>query len=218
MPKHDLPSSFVSVADVVEGAKLSAPSALRNRADVAATLAARAPALGRALEIASGTGEHAVVFAAAMPDLIWHPSEIDPARRASIDAYAADAGHANLRAAVHIDATTAGWAADHNEYDLLHLGNLLHLITWGEAQVLLSEGAQALTTGGVLSLYGPFKRDGVLVSDGDISFDQRLRDQNPDIGYKNDAEVFAYCQTLGLTLREVVEMPANNLALFFDRA
>ena len=218
MPKRDLPSSFVSVADQIEGAKLSAPSALRNRADVAAMLAGFAPAKGRALELASGTGEHVVVFAERMPGIDWQPTEIDPARRASIDAHATEAGLSNIRPAISLDVLTPGWGVERSGQDLIHLGNLLHLISDAEAKILLGEAAQALAPGGVFCLYGPFKRDGRLTSDGDASFDARLRSEDPAIGYKDDAWVAAQLSSAGLVDFETVEMPANNLALISRKA
>lgn len=198
-------------------ARLSAPSALRNRDLIAAELVRVAPARGRALEIASGTGEHVVVFAAAMPGLVWQPTDPDAARRASIAAWAADARLPNVLAPLPLDAARPGWSADHGPSDLIVLVNLLHLISTAEAATILTEVAAALAPGGVLALYGPFLRDGTATSEGDASFDASLRAQDPAIGYKDVIWTCAHLVTAGLSHVETVAMPANNLLLVFER-
>ncbi|NRB33621.1 MAG: DUF938 domain-containing protein [Rhodobacteraceae bacterium] len=217
MPERGKPSEFVSVANATEGAKLSAPSALRNRDDVAAMLSKVAPSTGQALEIASGTGEHVVVFASVLPGLTWQPTEIDQDRRASIDAHAAETGLSNILPTIALDALSPGWGDEHHA-DLIHLGNLLHLISMPEATTLVSEAAKALKPGGVLSLYGPFMRGGVLTSDGDASFHAKLQAQDPAIGYKDDFDVIDCLQHAGLDMVDIIEMPANNLSLISRKA
>ena len=210
----DLPDG---VGEGMGDARLSAPSALRNRDLIAAELVRLAPARGRALEIASGTGEHVVRFAAAMPGLTWQPTDPDAGRRASIAAWAGDAGLPNIAAPLPLDAAQPGWAADHGPADLIVLVNLLHLISGAEAEVVLSEVAAALAPGGLFTLYGPFLRDGEATSEGDAAFHASLRAQDPAIGYK---DVIWTCATLvgaGLAHVETVAMPANNLLLVFER-
>lgn len=206
-----------SVAHPSDDGRMFAPSAARNAADIAALVAQHAPASGRALEIASGTGEHAVIFAGAMPGLDWQPTDIDPARRASVDAHAAMAGLANLRAAIPLDATASGWGAAHAGQDLIVLVNLLHLISEAEARTLIAEVAQALAPGGMFILYGPFLRDGETTSDGDRTFHASLRAQEPEIGYKDDWDVIDWIHANWLDLVQVVEMPANNMAFVARR-
>lgn len=206
-----------SVAHPSDDGRMFAPSAARNAADIAALVAQHAPASGRALEIASGTGEHAVIFAGAMPGLDWQPTDLDPARRASVDAHAAMAGLANLRAAIDLDATASGWGAAHAGQDLIVLVNLLHLISEAEARTLIAEVAQALAPGGMFILYGPFLRDGETTSDGDRTFHASLRAQDPEIGYKDDWDVIDWIHANWLDLVQVVEMPANNMAFVARR-
>ena len=206
-----------SVAHPSEDGRMFAPSAARNAADIATLVADHAPASGRALEIASGTGEHAVTFARAMPGLDWQPTDIDSARRASVDAHAAVAGLPNLRPAIPLDATTPGWGARHAGQDLIVLVNLLHLISEAEAKTLIAEVTQALAPGGHFILYGPFLRDGETTSEGDTAFHGSLRAQDPDIGYKDDWDVIDWLHTNWLELIQVVEMPANNLAFVARR-
>ncbi|MEM8729862.1 MAG: DUF938 domain-containing protein [Pseudomonadota bacterium] len=209
---RNLPSS-ASVAHATEGAKLHAAAAARNEADIAALLVEVAPKTGKALELASGTGQHVARFARDMPGLIWQPTEVDAARRASIDAYVADADLDTLRPARALDACAPGWAAQWGGQNLIVLVNLLHLISWSEAECLLENAGSALAQGGRLVLYGPFKRNGELTSQGDAAFDAQLRGADPDIGYKDDTVVIAALQDCGLQLLRAVELPANNLAL-----
>ena len=213
MPRRlNLPDN-ASVAEAGTDGRMYAPSAARNIPHIRELLAQFAPASGRALELAAGTGEHAVALARHLPGLDWQPTDVDPARLRSIDAHATDAGLANLRAAITLDATTPGWAGAHGEQDMIVLVNLLHLISTPEAQTLVREAAQALSPGGVLFVYGPFLRDGEATSDGDARFDASLRAQDPAIGFKDDWEVIDWLHAAGLEMSAVVEMPANNLAL-----
>ena len=206
-----------SVAHPSDDGRMFAPSAARNAADIATLVADHAPATGRALEIASGTGEHAAVFARAMPGLDWQPTDIDAARRASVNAHAAVAGLPNLRPAIPLDATAAGWGATHAGQDLIVLVNLLHLISVFEAKTLIAEVAQALAPGGRFVLYGPFLRDGQTTSDGDTAFHASLRAQDPEIGYKDDWDVIDWIHANWLDLVQLVEMPATNLAFVARR-
>ena len=217
MTARSLPPT-ASVAHAAEGAKLHAPSATRNARAITQVLTAIAPPEGRALEIASGTGQHVVTFARALPGLIWQPTEIDAARRASIDAYAAEAALPNLRPALALDATAPGWGARHAGQSLIVLINLLHLISTPEAQTLIGETALALTPGGRFALYGPFLRDGQATSDGDARFHASLIAQDPAIGYKDVADVTGWLRDAGLTLAEIIDMPANNLILIAERS
>ncbi len=198
-------------------ARISAPSALRNRDLICAELQRLAPLDGRALEIASGTGEHVVSFAAAMPGLVWQPTDPDAARRASIAAWTEASGLPNIRPPRDLDAARPGWAADHGPAELIVLVNLLHLISTPEAETVLTEIAAALAPGGLFALYGPFLRDGAATSEGDATFDASLRAQDPAIGYKDVIDTCAHLVAAGLGHVETVAMPANNLLLVFER-
>lgn len=198
-------------------ARMSAPSALRNRDAIARQLVRLAPATGRALEIASGTGEHVVAFAPVTPGLTWQPTDPDPARRASIAAWLAAADLPNVLAPMALDAAAPGWAATHGPADLIVVINLLHLISEPETAVVLRELAAALRPGGVALIYGPFLRDGRATSDGDARFHASLRAQDPAIGYKDVNDVVASLVDAGLSPVETVPMPANNLLLALQR-
>jgi predicted O-methyltransferase YrrM len=210
-----LPPS-ASVATAAADGKLHAPSAARNTAVIVALLRDVAPPQGRALEIASGTGQHAVALATALPHLDWFPTEVAPERLSSIDAYARAARLPNLHAAQHLDATAQGWAGGCTPYDLIHLGNLLHLISQDAALTLLTEASKALTPKGTFIIYGPFMREGILTSEGDAQFDAELRAADPAIGYKDDAWVNEVMTSSGLH-PSVRNMPANNLAFIARR-
>lgn len=204
-----LPPS-ASIATPQEGAKLHAPSAERNAVHIAAFLRENAPASGQALEIASGTGQHVISFAAALPALTWQPTDIAPDRLRSIDSYVHDNGLSNVKPAQMLDATTAGWSTVHGGQDLIVLINLLHLISAAETHIILNEAAQALSPDGALMIYGPFTRDGTLVSAADQRFDAELRAADPAIGYKDTRDMQRWFLGAGLTALSQ-EMPANNL-------
>lgn len=210
-----LPPS-ASIATPIDGAMLFAPSAERNLPIITALLTDVAPPHGRALEIASGTGQHVTALAAALPDVDWFPSEIAADRIASINAYAASTQLPNLHPTIALDATKQGWSADHAPFDLIHLGNLLHLISQPQTLTILTEAALALTPTGTLTLYGPFMRNGTLTSQGDAQFHAELSAANPAIGYKDDTWINEVLTSTGLTL-SVREMPANNLAFIAKR-
>ena len=195
--------------------RVSAPSAERNAGPILDLLRRHAPETGTALEIASGTGQHIAAFAAALPGLDWTPTEADPDRFASIEAWRAASRCPNLRPPRPLDATSLPWPGDVRGVDLILLVNLLHLISDTDAENILTGVAAALAPGGRFLLYGPFRRDGLLTSDGDASFDARLKAQDPAIGYKDDRWVRDRAGAAGLHLRKVTDMPANNLAFLF---
>lgn len=215
MPVRSVPDA-ASVAAPEDG-KLFAPAAARNCGVLCDLLAEVAPARGRALELASGTGQHAVAYAARLPGLTWQPSEVEDIRLASIQAYAEEAALANTLPPVQIDATAPGWGAAHADQDLIVLVNLLHLISAREARTLIREAATALAAGGRFVIYGPFLRGGELTSDGDRAFHAALSAHDPEIGYKDDFDVIDWLHGAGLELLQAVEMPANNLALVAEK-
>ncbi|OIQ31854.1 MAG: methyltransferase [Alphaproteobacteria bacterium MedPE-SWcel] len=216
MPYRSVPGQ-ASVAENTAGGKLFAPSAARNLPSLLEVVTAHAPARGRALEIASGTGQHVVGLARALPQIDWQPSDIDATRRASIDAHVSEAALGNVSLAAAVDATSDGWGALIGPFDLLLLANLLHLISAAEAETLLGESARALTPGRPMVIYGPFRREGRLTSTGDQRFDAALRAHDPEIGYKDVAEITNRAAICGLELTAQIDMPANNLCLILSR-
>ncbi|MCB1342650.1 MAG: DUF938 domain-containing protein [Pseudooceanicola sp.] len=200
-----------SVAKPDGTGRLFAPAAERNAQAIGDLLAEVAPPQGRALELASGTGQHVAAFARRFPGLNWQPTEPDAGRRASIDTYTQ--GLTNVTPAIPLDACAPGWSTGHVGQNLILLVNLLHLISTPEAETLIAETAKALAPGGTFVLYGPFKRGGALTSPGDESFHASLQASDPAIGYKDDFDTIDLLQSAGLEMALVMEMPANNLAL-----
>ncbi|AXT25291.1 DUF938 domain-containing protein [Ruegeria sp. AD91A] len=214
MIKRSLPSS-ASVANASEDGKLVAPAASRNTDALCALLQEWGPSQGQALEIASGTGQHVSAFAEVLPGLTWQPSEVEPERRVSIDAYTRNSP--NVAQVVELDAVNSGWHRRIYGKDLIVLINLIHLISWQETRTIVSEVAQSLSPKGRFILYGPFKRSGQLTSDGDVRFHAALFQQDPEIGYKNDGDILNLFKNVGLHMLATVEMPANNLAFIAER-
>lgn len=201
-----------SGAETSPDGRRHAPSAARNAAPILAVLRREAPTQGRLLEIASGTGQHAAEFAAALPGIGWQPSDVNPDNLASINAWRMASGAANLRPPVVLDATAPDWADSWRDQDVILLVNLLHLISAAEAEKVFHGIAAALSPKGKALIYGPFLRNGMATSDGDAAFDASLRAQDPNIGYKDLAWVQMQLAELGLGVR-VEPMPANNLML-----
>lgn len=213
--KLDLPEA---PQDVTPGdARRHAPAVAKNAEAILAALREIAPAQGRALEIAAGSGEHAVRFAPAFPGLAWQPTDLDPANLASIAAWAAAMPSPNLLPPVALNAAEPGWSAAWAGRDLIFWANLLHLISDAEAEIVVAEAAAALAPGGVLAIYGPFLRDGQATSEGDAAFHAHLRAQDPAIGYKDAAWVEARLARAGLSTTRR-EMPSNNLILHARRS
>lgn len=206
-----------SIAEEIEDGRLFAPSAANNAGPIAKVLRDVAPREGRAVELASGTGQHCVVFAKSCPGLTWVPTDVDAARLASIGIYVSEAQLDNLTLPVRLDATEPGWSATTGPLDLLVLVNLLHLISEAEAQTVLREAGKALAPGGVFLLYGPFSRGGELTSEGDARFHESLITTDPEIGYKDDFDVIDWAMEAGMDVAHVLEMPANNLCLVFRK-
>ena len=209
-PPRTLPKT-ASVALPQSGAKLNAPSAVRNIGPILQVITPLMPPSGRALEIASGTGEHMARYAAAFRRLHWQPTDIEPARLASIDAWGE--GLPNLLPAQPLDASQKGWAKAWPPQDLILFSNLLHLISEAEAETVLREAVLALATGGVFLIYGPFLRGKSFASEGDRRFHESLRAEDAEIGYKPVQWVQNILRNAGLQTNPPIEMPANNLLL-----
>lgn len=206
-----------SGAPVSGDGRRHAPSAERN---IGAILDALRPFLaqaeGLALEIASGTGQHAVALARAFPALAWQPTDVAADNLRSITAWAAADPQPNLRPPLLLDACVPGWAGPHGGNRVVLLVNLLHLVPEPAAARLLADLPRALAPGGLAAIYGPFLRDGAATSPGDAAFDASLRAQDPAIGYKDAGWLADSLAAAGLDRVAVIEMPANNL-LFLAR-
>lgn len=193
-----------------------APATLRNRAPIIDVLRGALPSSGTVLEIASGTGEHAVAFAEAFPHLSWHPTDHDPIALASIRAHAAASGLANLRLPLPLDAESAEWPV--HRTDAVLCINMIHIAPWSACSGLLAGAARVLPPHGLLYLYGPFRRDGRHTAESNQRFDRDLRERNPAWGIRDLEEVTALAEANGLDPAQIVNMPANNLSVLFRRS
>ncbi|MBD0274542.1 MAG: DUF938 domain-containing protein [Acetobacteraceae bacterium] len=194
-----------------------APATLRNRDVILEALRRHLPARGAVLEVASGTGEHAVHIAAALPHLEFRPSDPDPGARASIDAWARGAGLPNLRAALALDAAAPGWEDAAGGADAVLCVNMVHIAPWAATRGLMRGAARLLPAGGVLCLYGPFKRGGQHTAPSNAAFDAQLRAGDPEWGVRDLEAVADEAAARGFAPPAVEEMPANNLFVAFRR-
>jgi hypothetical protein len=198
--------------------KQFSPSAARNTEPILVALRPRLPESGRALEVASGTGQHIVALAEAFPGLDWTPSDPDPAARASILAHVAEAGLANLHPPIDLDVTDPEWPeAVEAGLDVMVAINLLHISPWQATLGLLSGAGRLLTQEGRLFIYGPFARGGDYLSQSNVQFDAALRRRDPTWGLRDVDDVAAAARAEGLALVDVIAMPANNLMLMLKR-
>ncbi|AOY95585.1 SAM-dependent methyltransferase [Cupriavidus sp. USMAA2-4] len=197
-------------------ARRVAPAAERNRDPILEVLRRVLPASGLVLEIASGTGQHAVHCAGALPGLTWQPSDPDEAARDSIAAWTAHAGLANVRAPLALDVRLQPWGVESAQAVVCI--NMVHISPWASTQALFLGAGRLLAPGGVLYLYGPYRRDGAHTAPSNAAFDAQLRAADPDWGVRDMEAVVALGEGAGLLLEEVVAMPANNFSLVFRRA
>jgi hypothetical protein len=197
------------------GNALTAPAVARNRDPILAVLRDVLPAAGTVLEIASGTGEHAVHFAAALPHLVWQPTDPDAQARGSIAAHAARAGLANLRPPLELDASAPTWPV--TRADALVSINMIHISPWRATQGLMAGAARVLPAGAPLYLYGPYRRHGLHTAPSNAAFDENLRARDPAWGVRDLDEVAELAAALGFALQRSVAMPANNLSVIFRR-
>ncbi|VXC04839.1 conserved hypothetical protein [Burkholderia sp. 8Y] len=190
-----------------------APAAERNRDAILTVLARVLPRNGVVLEIASGTGQHAVHCAAALPHIVWQPSDPDAAARDSIAAWRTHARLVNLAAPLAIDVTGSDWGI--GEVAAIVCINMIHIAPWEAAEALFRGAAERLAAGGVLYLYGPYRRNGAHTAPSNEAFDAQLRATDPRWGVRDLEAVETLGRDARFTLAEVVPMPANNFSLVF---
>lgn len=173
------------------------------------------PESGMVLEIASGTGEHAAYFARTFPGLDWQPSDVHPDALASIRAWRAHQGSANLREPIQLDAAQGDWPVD--RADALLSINMVHISPWESALGLLDGASRLLETGAPLILYGPWLSEAVETAAGNIEFDVDLKRRDPRWGLRRVESFAAGAARRGLALVDQRAMPANNRMLLFRR-
>lgn len=195
--------------------KRHAPATARNSAAIADVLAQELPPAGTVLEVASGTGEHAVFLARRFPHLTWQPSDPDPDALGSIAAWAAEAGLGNLKAPVRIDARADEWPVA--AADTLLCINMVHISPWSATEGLFASAARVLVPGAPLILYGPYREDGVPTAPSNDAFDLSLKARNPEWGLRLAEDVDDLAQAHGFVRTARHAMPANNLTLVYRR-
>ncbi|MBV7259471.1 DUF938 domain-containing protein [Erythrobacter crassostreae] len=198
--------------------KKHAPATERNRKAIADILAKELPSSGVVLEVASGSGEHAVYFAERFPQLDWQPSDFEKEALASIIAWQDDRELSNLRFPTVIDASKpAAWEV--KNADAILCSNMVHITSWQATEGLFAGAAQIL--GGKdlpLILYGPFFEQGIEPAPSNLQFDAGLRDRNPSWGIRSAEELDRLALSHGFTRSARHEMPANNLMLVYRRS
>ena len=192
-----------------------APAAARNRDPILAVLRGVLPRTGTVLEIASGSGEHVMHFARALPGLVFQPSDPNPEARLSIAAWAADSGLANLRPPLALDAASPSWPV--TAADAVLCINMIHISPWAATEGLMRGAAAILPPGTPLYLYGPYRRAGVATAPSNEAFDRDLRQRDPAWGLRDLETVAALAAAAGFSGPAVTEMPANNLSVVFRR-
>ncbi|MCP2017058.1 MAG: DUF938 domain-containing protein [Erythrobacter sp.] len=195
--------------------KRHAPATARNSEPLAGVLAEELPASGLVLEIASGSGEHAVFLARRFPALGWQPSDRDAEALASVDAWAAEGGCANLRPAIALDAAQADWPIA--AADAALCVNMVHISPWDAAVGLFAGAGRILASGAPLVLYGPFIEPEQETAASNLAFDQSLKQRNPEWGLRDLTDLDALAADHGLRRTARHAMPANNLALVYRR-
>jgi hypothetical protein len=195
--------------------RLSSPAALRNRDPILSVLRSMLPPTGKVLEIASGSGEHILRFAAGFPELIWIPSDPSTEARASISAWLTTDHRPNVLAPLDLDAAAAVWPVD--RAGAVIAINMVHISPWAATRGLFKGAARILPTGAPLLLYGPFSRSDDTMAQSNIDFDADLRSRNPEWGIRSLDDIMREAAMVGFRLGQTIEMPANNLSLIFER-
>jgi len=192
-----------------------APATQRNRDPILSVLRRVLPAHGTVLEVAAGTGEHALWFAASLPKLAWQPSDADPDAVASIAAWREAEGSPNLLPPLLLDVTSASWPVE--TVEAVFNANMIHISPWPACLGLLAGAGRHLAHGGVLVLYGPYRIGGKHTAPSNEAFDRDLKARNPAWGVRDLEAVVEAAACEGLMLEETVPMPANNQALVLRR-
>ena len=198
------------------GARLYSPSAGRNHADITAQLANILPENAAVLEIASGTGEHALSICRARPDILWQPSDPNADARISQNAWAEEAS-GRMLPSKEINTMDVDWAADMEPIDALFCANMIHIAPWEAALGLAAASSALIKPVGMVILYGPFK-EGAATAESNLSFDASLKSRNPSWGVRDLSDVKHIFAKAGFNDVTRIVMPKNNQILVFKRS
>ncbi|WP_321397976.1 DUF938 domain-containing protein [Emcibacter sp.] len=202
--------------------KISAPATARNRDPILEVLKAELPRRGTVLEIASGSGEHAIYFTGALAPLIWQPTDPDPACRNSIQGWWWDVQLNNILPPLDLNVCDEPWPVETTPpiepITSIVCINMIHIAPWKACEGLMKGAGRILPRNGILYLYGPYKQKGEHTAPGNEAFNRSLKERNPEWGVRNLEDVIAEAGKNGLTLVRTVEMPANNLSVIFRKS
>jgi SAM-dependent methyltransferase len=201
--------------DYSDDGRLIAPSAERNKGPILEQLMRFLPERGLVLEVASGTGQHVVHFAAALPGLTWQPTDLNAEHLASIAAWIRHSGLRNVLPAVELDVGCGDWPC--TRPDAVLCINMIHITPWFATVQLIEGASRVLGTGGILFLYGPYRRFGAHTAPSNEAFDADLRRRNAEWGLRDMEDVIALAARHGFAPVEIVPMPANNFSLVLRR-
>jgi SAM-dependent methyltransferase len=190
-------------------------SAERNKGPILALLERTLPRTGLVLEIGSGTGQHVAHFAKALPELSWQPSDLDAEFCESIRSWVVWENLGNVRAPIELDVCKYPWPVPHA--DAVLCINIIHVAPWAATKALLTGAKGVLMRGGVLFLYGPYRRFGRHTAASNEAFDAQLRAKDPAWGLRDLEAVVELADRAGFELAKVVDMPANNLSLVLSK-
>jgi hypothetical protein len=197
-----------------------APATQRNREAIFSVLVDVLPPKGDILEIASGTGEHAVYLSSKLKNHQWIPSEPNAIGRASIESWRQFSPTPNCHPPHNIDVLDAAWTETVTDLEITAIVNInmIHISPWEACLGLMAGAGTLLPSEGILYLYGPYKQGGKHTAPSNQSFDESLRLENPTWGVRNLEDVVQVAQKQGLNLSKIVSMPANNLSVIFQKS
>lgn len=195
--------------------RLQYPATLRNRDVILGVLRGILPASGVVLEIASGSGEHVVHFANALPGLTFQPSDPEPEAVRSIAAWIQDSGATNIRSPLILDASATNWPV--NTADAVLCINMIHISPWYATEGLMRGAARVLKNGAPLYLYGPYRQTGIATAPSNEAFDDSLKSRNAEWGLRDLDTVAELARSVGFSAPQIIQMPANNLSVVFRR-
>lgn len=196
--------------------RIFAPAAARNRDAILAVLRTALPEAGLVLEIASGSGEHVVHFAAALPALTFQPTDRTPEALDSIAAWIEGADATNIRAPALLDVLSPAWPVE--RADAILCINMIHISPWRATQALFAGARRLPGAGAPLVLYGPYRRGGRHTAPSNAEFDASLRARDPEWGVRDLEAVAEVATAAGFGPPEAIEMPANNFVVVFRKA
>ncbi len=195
--------------------RLQYPATQRNRDVILDVLRDILPSSGLVMEIASGSGEHVVHFANALPGLTFQPSDPEADALRSITAWIKDSGATNIRLPLQLDASKETWPV--TAADAILCINMIHISPWRATQGLALAAARILKSGAPLYLYGPYRQTGITTAPSNEAFDESLKSRNKEWGLRELDDVSALMMKNGFSAPQVIPMPANNLSVVFRR-